>query len=136
MPRPRAMRKSPSFLPPRRRRKRSRHRKRCASRRREPSCAARRTRNGARGARRTQSAPPRAFNLGRPARVGFFYAWYAGAQTRKPAQRNVLLPLLYRRLVMFALKRFYALVVVALMVSALGCASTSPQGSTAAYIDD
>lgn len=37
---------------------------------------------------------------------------------------------------MFALKRFYALLVVALMVSALGCASTSPQGSTAAYIDD
>ena len=37
---------------------------------------------------------------------------------------------------MFALKRFYAFLVVALMVSALGCASTAPQGSTAAYIDD
>jgi osmotically-inducible protein OsmY len=37
---------------------------------------------------------------------------------------------------MTMLKRFSGLFIVALMVFALGCASTSPQGSTGAYIDD
>jgi osmotically-inducible protein OsmY len=37
---------------------------------------------------------------------------------------------------MTMLKRFSAFFIVALMVSALGCASTSKEGSTGAYIDD
>lgn len=37
---------------------------------------------------------------------------------------------------MTMLKRFSGFFLVALMVAALGCASTSPQGSAGAYIDD
>ena len=37
---------------------------------------------------------------------------------------------------MISFKRIYAFFIVALMVSALGCASTSKQESTGAYIDD
>jgi hypothetical protein len=64
-------------------------------------------------------------------------ATYADEQTPQASARSVgAIPMEYRRSVMTMLKRFSGFFIAALMVSALGCASTSKSSSTGEYFDD
>jgi hypothetical protein len=65
-------------------------------------------------------------------------ACFRGALTNRPKERprvSVAL-ILHRRSTMTMFKRFSGFFIIALMLSALGCASTSQRASTGEYIDD